>query len=42
MRYPVRKEIEDIKEIRSEIALDVHVAVDVTCFSLASYVTSRD
>lgn len=24
MRYPARKEIEDIKEIRSERALDVH------------------
>jgi hypothetical protein len=36
MRYPVRKEIEDIKEVRSERALDVHVD------ALACYVTGRD
>jgi hypothetical protein len=41
MRYPVRKEIEDIKEIRSERAVDVHVDAD-TCLFLASYVTRRD
>jgi hypothetical protein len=43
MRYPVRKEIEDIKEIRSERALDVHVDADTGLpFFLASYVTRRD